>query len=59
MMIAGFTYNKKLFENHDPDKEPVWHPRIEQYRVQERIRLGDRVDFCGEMNTLPTAKSPR
>jgi hypothetical protein len=58
MMIAGFTYNKKLFENHDPDKEPYWDPRIEQYRVQERIRLGDRVDFCGEMNTMPTAKTP-
>jgi hypothetical protein len=58
IIIAGFTYNKKLFENHDPDKEPYWDPRIEQYRVQERIRLGDRVDFCGEMNTMPTAKTP-
>jgi hypothetical protein len=58
ILIAGFTYNKKLFENHDPDKEPVWHPRIEAYRVQDRIRLGDRIDFCGEMNTLPTAVTP-
>lgn len=58
ILIAGFTYNKKLFENHDPSKEPVWHPRIEVYRVQDRIRLGDRIDFCGEMNTLPTAVTP-
>lgn len=58
IILAGFTYNKKLFEENDPEKMPYWDPRIEQYRVQERIRLGDRIDFCGEMNTLPTAKTP-
>jgi hypothetical protein len=58
IIVAGFTYNKKLFENHDPKKAPYWDPRVEVYRVQERIRLGDRVDFCGEMNTLPTAVTP-
>ncbi len=58
LIIAGFTYNKKLFENHDAEKAPYWHPRIEQYLVHDRVRLGDRIDFCGEMNTLPTAVTP-
>lgn len=58
IMIAGFTYNKRLFENHDPKKSPFWSPRIRAYKVQERIRLGNRIDFCGEMNTLPTAVTP-
>lgn len=58
MIIAGFTYSKKLFGVNDPKKVPYWHPWIDKYRVQERIRLGDGIDFCGEMNTRPTAKTP-
>jgi len=58
ILIAGFTYNKRMFENPDPDKVPYWEPRIEQYRIQERVRLGEMVEFCGEMNTRPTAKTP-
>ncbi|AXQ68708.1 DNA transfer protein [Caulobacter phage CcrPW] len=58
LIVAGFTYSKKLFGNTDPKKVPYWHPWINQYRVQERIRLGDGIDFCGEMNTRPTAKTP-
>lgn len=58
LMIAGFTYNKRLFENHDPDNAPYWDRRILPYKTQERIRLGDRIDFCGEMNTMPTAVTP-
>ncbi|AFU88031.1 DNA transfer protein [Caulobacter phage CcrColossus] len=58
LIVAGFTYSKRLFGNNDPKKVPYWHPWINQYRVQERIRLGDGIDFCGEMNTRPTAKSP-
>ncbi len=56
--ISGFTYNKRLFENHDPDKEPYWDERIMPYLVHDRIRLGEQIDFCGEMNTVPTAKTP-
>lgn len=58
LIVAGFTYSKKLFGVNDPKKVPYWHPWIDQYRVQERVRLGDGIDFCGEMNTRPTAKTP-
>jgi hypothetical protein len=57
LMIAGFTYNKKLFEEHRKT-EVIWADRLKPHMVWERVRLNDVVDFCGEMNTLPTAKTP-
>ena len=57
IMIAGVTYNKSLFEDHSK-RTPLWTSRIHQYMKWERVRLGDKVDFCAEMNTRPTAKQP-
>lgn len=57
IMIAGHTYEKRLYEDHRKT-EVIWADRIVPYMVNERVRLGDVVDFCGEMNTLPTAKTP-
>lgn len=58
IMIGGYTYNKRLFTEQEKDKQPSWHYRIAPYLVSERIRLGDAVEFCGEMNTSPTATTP-
>lgn len=59
ILIAGGTYNKRLFEEHNPGKRgPYFHERVKPYLVDERIRLGEMVDFCGEMNTNPTAETP-
>lgn len=57
IMVAGFTYNKRLFEDHRKS-EVIWADRLQPYMVRERVRLNDVVDFCGEMNTVPTAKTP-
>lgn len=57
IMIAGFTYSKRLFEDHSPHAS-YFHERVKPYLVHERIRIADKVDFCGEMNTLPTAEVP-
>ncbi len=57
IMVAGFTYNKSLFEDHTK-RTPLWPERIHQYMQWERVRLGDKVDFCAEMNTRPTAPDP-
>ena len=57
IMIAGFTYNKSLFEDHTK-RDPLWPARIKPYMVWERIRFADKVDFCAEMNTRPTAENP-
>lgn len=57
IMISGFTYNKKLFEDHD--KHHARYPQeIGPYLVQERVNFGEGLAFCGEMNTLPTAVQP-
>lgn len=59
IIVSGFTYSKKLFEDHDTRSAKVgFHPSIDPFIVHERVRLGDEVDFCGEMNTLPTAVTP-
>lgn len=60
LLIAGFTYNKSHVGSHKVTKgsKPLYHERVRPYLVDERIRLGDRIDYCGEMNTLPTAETP-
>lgn len=58
ILIAGFTYNKSLFEDHSKKHKPIFYPRIIPYLANERIRIADQIDFCGEMNTLPTAVTP-
>jgi len=59
IIVSGFTYSKKLFEDHDTRSSKVgFHPSVDDFIVHDRVRLGDEVDFCGEMNTLPTAVTP-
>lgn len=59
IIVSGFTYSKKLFEDHDTRSAKVgFHPSVDPFIVHDRVRLGDEVDFCGEMNTLPTAVTP-
>jgi hypothetical protein len=68
IMIAGYTYNKKLFgrgksakdgdDAGENENEARWHYRLVPYLSNERVRLGENIDWCGEMNTLPTATSP-
>lgn len=55
--IAGFTYNKRLFEDNRP--ETSWfHPRVVPYLGNRQMELGDSLVWCAEMNTLPTATTP-
>ena len=59
IIVSGFTYAKKLFEDHDTRSPRVgFHPLVDPYITHERVRIGDELDFCGEMNTLPTAVTP-
>ena len=61
ILIGGFTYSKRLFEENDPTKrdEGVWFDnRINDYVIHEKVALGDNLLFCAEMNTLPTAVQP-
>lgn len=59
IIVSGFTYSKALFEDHDTRSSKVgFHPLVDPYITHDRVRIGDEVDFCGEMNTLPTAVTP-
>lgn len=59
IIVSGFTYNKKLFENHDERAENVFfHEDIDEYIIHNQVHIGDKLVFCGEMNTLPTAVRP-
>lgn len=57
ILVAGFTYNKSLFEDHSKHAI-LWPDRIKPYMTNERTRIADKIDFCGEINILPTATSP-
>ena len=57
ILVSGFTYNKSLFEDHSAEVGE-FEPRILPYMVNERIRIADQVDFCAEMNSLPTKVHP-
>jgi hypothetical protein len=39
-------------------QRPLFHERVRPYLRNERVRLCDGLDWCGEMNTLPTATRP-
>lgn len=59
IMVSGFTYSKTLFEDHDTRSSKVgFHPLVDPFITHDRLRLGNDVEFCGEMNTLPTAVTP-
>lgn len=59
LMIAGFTYSKKLFEDHDKQASGIYyHERVKQYLTPDQHNIGSGLVFCGEMNTLPTSTMP-
>ncbi|AFU86605.1 DNA transfer protein [Caulobacter phage CcrRogue] len=57
IMIAGFTYSKRLFEDHAKHAS-VYHERVMDYLIVDRVQLGDRVEFLGNINALPTNVNP-
>jgi len=57
ILISGYTYNKSLFENHSK-VEADYHPDVKPYLVDRQQNIGERLIFCANMNTLPTASDP-
>ncbi len=54
--VAGFTYNKSLFEDH-ASRTAVFAEEVREYMVHEDEYLGP-VLFAAKMNILPTAVKP-
>lgn len=57
LVIAGFTYAKRLYSNHEKEGQ-VFAEGVVPYLSNRRTEIGPNLMFCGEMNTLPTAVSP-
>jgi hypothetical protein len=56
VLVGGFTYQKGLFEDH-ASRTAVFAEAVQPYMAHDRVCLGP-VDFCAEMNILPTAVRP-
>jgi hypothetical protein len=58
--ISGFTYGTRVLgqESNAQKDTAIYDERVEKYLNNNRVRLGDRIDWCGEMNTWPTAVTP-
>ena len=56
VLVAGFTYNKSLFENHAA-RTAVFADAVQPFMVHDATMLGPLL-FAAEMNTLPTAVTP-
>lgn len=57
LLIAGYTYQKGLFEDH-ASATAVFDPELREYMVYDRIRLSDDLLFIADANVLPTAANP-
>jgi len=57
IMIAGYTYNKSMFEDHSK-AAGVYESCLGPYLISDRVMFGEDLMFCAEVNTLPTAVNP-
>ena len=68
IMVSRFTYNKSAYRSPKSvkpgsqkasDSDSLWYdPEIEGFLVDHRVKLTPNLEFCGEMNILPTAVRP-
>jgi hypothetical protein len=57
VMVAGFTYNKSLFEDHAA-RSGVFAEVVRPYLRHDNVELSPEILFAAKMNTLPTAVKP-
>ncbi|MQV12190.1 hypothetical protein GHL01_00325 [Sinorhizobium meliloti] len=57
LLVAGFTYQKGLFEDHAA-ATAVFAPQVREYLVYDRVRLSDSMMFVADANVLPTTARP-
>lgn len=68
IMVSRFTYNKSAYAGpksakpgsvKQSDTDLLWYdPEIDHFVVDHRVTLAPGLEYCGEMNTLPTAVRP-
>lgn len=55
--VAGFTYQKGLFEDHAA-ASAIFAPEIRDYLVHDRVRVTPSLLFVADANVLPTSPKP-
>lgn len=66
LLVGTFTYNQnaygkmsvKLGKEHDHDQDLWYAQEVLPYIRDERVELAPGLQWCGEMNILPTAVDP-
>lgn len=66
IMVGTFSYNKGAYGalsvkrgRSGPKEKDLWYdPAIEPHVVDDRVELAPGLQWCGEMNILPTAVDP-
>ena len=65
IMVGTFTYNQNAYGKMSVKRgtakqdAKLWYdPEVEKYIVDERRELSPSLQWCGEMNILPTAVNP-
>ncbi len=57
LIVAGFTYQKGLFEDHAA-ATAVFAPELHEYLFYDRVRFSNDLLFVADANILPTAANP-
>ncbi|CAN7329800.1 hypothetical protein [Neorhizobium tomejilense] len=57
LLIAGYTYQKGLFEDHAA-ATAVFDPALRDYVIYDRVRLSPNIMFIADANILPTTAKP-
>jgi len=57
VVVAGFTYQKGLFEDHAV-RSGAYAPEIRDLMIYDRVRFSPDVLFIADANVLPTAANP-
>ena len=56
-IVGTYIYNKNGFQN--AERNDIWFdPKLRPFIIKESIELAQGLVYCGEIQILPTAKSP-
>lgn len=59
LVVGKITYNKNGFQNGTKESDQLWYdPRLSEYFIDQRAEIAWGLQWCGEVNVLPTATNP-
>ena len=58
IIVGTFSYNKNGFQGLEKGDGEWFDTKIEQYIIDEPVRLAKDLIWCGELNILPTVANP-